>query len=606
MSGSYAYIVRYKQTFQNWSSWTYDTISSTTYSLVGLSQGIPYHWQVKTMCAADGSNNSGFTSLTSFTTLACNISLSTLYSNVGCYGGNDGSIDLVVSGGTGSYSYLWSDGSTTEDLTSLLPGTYSVVVTDNNTLCTESISVVISEPSSAFTVSIQSQSSTTFCFGDDVTLSTSSFVPPSSFYQWNDVNGPISGATSSTYTATLSGDYSLTVTTSAGCVATSSAITVTVVSVTAPTGLYTDNIQLDRATMNWTAVANAHHYDIRMREVGSSTWTINLNNLLGTSKQKLNLNAATDYEWEIRSACSAGNSNPPSSWSTTQTFTTLTPCTAPLNPLTTGVGLDVATLNWDAVSGSYAYIVRYKQTNGGWNTWTYDTITNNTYSLIGLAQATNYHWQVKTMCVADGSNNSSFTSYNNFSTINNCTQPGNLNASLVDTTSATLNWDAVSSADHYKVQYLRVGDAWNTRVDTLIYSGNSLDIFGLLPNENYRWRVRTHCNATGSYNSGWVAWDTLTTLSNRLIQEEFNLNMNLNVYPNPTRGSFNISFISEEFSDFEIHISDAFGNLFIHEKLRNYIGQYTKSFDLSNSPKGVYMLQVRTREQFISKRIVIQ
>ena len=82
--------------------------------------------------------------------------------------------------------------------------------------------------------------------------------------------------------------------------------------------------------------------------------------------------------------------------------------------------------------------------------------------------------------------------------------------------------------------------------------------------------------------------------------------MNLNVYPNPTRGSFNISFISEEFSDFEIHISDAFGNLFIHEKLRNYIGQYTKSFDLSNSPKGVYMLQVRTREQFISKRIVIQ
>jgi hypothetical protein len=210
------------------------------------------------------------------------------------------------------------------------------------------------------------------------------------------------------------------------------------------------------------------------------------------------------------------------------------------------------------------------------------------------------------MCAADGSNNSAFTSYNNFSTINNCSQPGNLNASSVDTTSATLNWDAVSSADHYKVQYLKVGDAWNTRVDTLIYLANSLDIFGLLPNENYRWRVRTHCNSTGSYNSGWVAWDTLTTLSNRLIQEEFNLNMSLNVYPNPARGSFNISFISEELSDFEIHIFDAFGNLVIHEELRNYIGQYTKSFDLSNNPKGVYMLQIRTREQFISKRIVIQ
>ena len=558
------------------------------------------------MCAVDGSNNSNFTSLTTFTTLSCNLSLSTSYIHVGCYGGSDGSIDLTVSGGTGSYSYLWSDGSTTEDLTNLLPGTYSVTVTDNATLCTETITVTIVEPTAPFAVTVGAQSSTTFCLGDDVTLSSTSFVPPSSTYQWSDANGVIVGATSATYTATASGVYNLTVTTSAGCVAISSDITVTVITVTVPTGLYTDNIQLDRATMNWTAVANADHYDIRMREAGSSTWTINLNNLLGTSKQKLNLNAATDYEWEIRSACSPGNSNAPSAWSTTQTFTTVTPCAIPLNPLTTGVGLDDATLNWDAVSGVYAYIVRYKQTNGGWNTWTYDTITNNTYSLIGLNQATNYHWQVKTMCAADGSNSSSFTSYNNFSTINNCTQPGNLNASSVDTTSATLNWDAVSSADHYKVQYLRVGDAWNTRVDTLIYLTSSLDISGLLPNENYRWRVRTHCNATGSYNSGWVAWDTLTTLSNRLIQEEFNFNMSLNVYPNPTRGSFNISFISEELSDFEIHISDAVGNLVAHEELRNYIGQYTKSFDLSNNPKGIYMLQIRTREQFISKRIVIQ
>ena len=78
------------------------------------------------------------------------------------------------------------------------------------------------------------------------------------------------------------------------------------------------------------------------------------------------------------------------------------------------------------------------------------------------------------------------------------------------------------------------------------------------------------------------------------------------MYPNPSRGSFNISFISDELSDFEIHISDAFGNLVAHEELRNYIGQYTKSFDLSNNPKGIYMLQIRTREQFISKRIVIQ
>ena len=50
-----------------------------------------------------------------------------------------------------------------------------------------------------------------------------------------------------------------------------------------------DNIQLGAATMNWSAVANADHYDIRMRVQGSASWTVFLNNLYGTSKQKINL-----------------------------------------------------------------------------------------------------------------------------------------------------------------------------------------------------------------------------------------------------------------------------------------------------------------------------
>ena len=41
-------------------------------------------------------------------------------------------------------------------------------------------------------------------------------------------------------------------------------------------------------------------------------------------------------------------------------FTTLTPCTAPLNATTTGITLTAATLDWDAVSGAWGYRVRYK------------------------------------------------------------------------------------------------------------------------------------------------------------------------------------------------------------------------------------------------------
>lgn len=47
-------------------------------------------------------------------------------------GTGNGSIDLTVDGGTPAYSYLWSNGATTEDLNNLLPYDYTVTVTDAN------------------------------------------------------------------------------------------------------------------------------------------------------------------------------------------------------------------------------------------------------------------------------------------------------------------------------------------------------------------------------------------------------------------------------------------------------------------------------------------
>ena len=51
--------------------------------------------------------------------------------NVKCFGGRDGALITSVSGGTSPYTYLWSTGATTANISSLPAGYYAVTVTDN-------------------------------------------------------------------------------------------------------------------------------------------------------------------------------------------------------------------------------------------------------------------------------------------------------------------------------------------------------------------------------------------------------------------------------------------------------------------------------------------
>ena len=51
--------------------------------------------------------------------------------NISCFGGNDGFIDITVTGGNGGYTYDWSNAALTEDLSDLFIGVYIVEVEDS-------------------------------------------------------------------------------------------------------------------------------------------------------------------------------------------------------------------------------------------------------------------------------------------------------------------------------------------------------------------------------------------------------------------------------------------------------------------------------------------
>ncbi|HWQ33930.1 MAG TPA: hypothetical protein VNQ79_13855 [Blastocatellia bacterium] len=152
------------------------------------------------------------------------LALSETHKDVKCNGDSSGSIDLTVTGGSGKYTYKWSNGATTEDLSGIPAGTYSVTVTDENE-CTKSLENIQIKQPDPLDPKVAADGPTTFCKGGKVVLTADSGFAS---YQWCKDGADIEGATSASYTATESGDYNVKVTNADGCKGTSVKTTVRV------------------------------------------------------------------------------------------------------------------------------------------------------------------------------------------------------------------------------------------------------------------------------------------------------------------------------------------------------------------------------------------
>ena len=138
--------------------------------------------------------------------------------DVNCNAGNDGSVDLTVSGGTSPYAYLWSNAATTEDITGLVAGTYSVAITDACGLTLADTSA-ITEPAQ-LTTSITGNNTTCYALGDGSATVTAAGGTTPYNYQWSN------SQTSSIAIGLFPGNYSVNVNDDNGCLA-SALVTIT-------------------------------------------------------------------------------------------------------------------------------------------------------------------------------------------------------------------------------------------------------------------------------------------------------------------------------------------------------------------------------------------
>ncbi len=78
--------------------------------------------------------------------------------SISCFGMNNGSTNAVVTGGSGNYSYLWSNGNTNAIVSNLTVGSYSVSILDNATSCISTQTFIVVQPG-AISVSVTPVSS---------------------------------------------------------------------------------------------------------------------------------------------------------------------------------------------------------------------------------------------------------------------------------------------------------------------------------------------------------------------------------------------------------------------------------------------------------------
>jgi len=355
---------------------------------------------------------------------------------INCFGDNNGTIDLTVSGGATPYSFIWSNAEVTEDLSNLSSGTYTVTVTDaagqsyTNTY-------VIAEPNAL--TATYNVTNVSISGGNDgaIDLTASGGVAPYLYY-WStgqntedlsnlvagtydvwivdvnqcyinviiDVNEVIYGCTDPS-----ADNYDPTATTDDGsCIYSNSCNEDT------PTNLFVNGIIHDRATINWdnmnSSVCIVDQYRIKYREVGTTSWNQkNMGAPIGscnfgtnkTDKLILNLTANTTYEYQMKAwYCSGGSS----SWTTIYNFTTLGSCPNVVNLSATPQNSTKVRFDWN-LNGTYSFVrikAREDYTGASWFNVggvgvNYPTVTKNKN---GLTPGQTYRAQARTWCDPNG------------------------------------------------------------------------------------------------------------------------------------------------------------------------------------------------------------
>jgi hypothetical protein len=181
------------------------------------------------------------------------------------------------------------------------------------------------------------------------------------------------------------------------------------------------------------------------------------------------------------------------------------PCPGPAPTFVTNVLSSTATLNWTPVTGTtgYEYVLDMNSANP---TATPTSTPNTTIPVNSLMPNTTYYLHVRSLCTTG---NKSPWELATFTTLPPCSKPSGFNVTNLQTTSATINWNPLVSANNwnYVVDLSPSDPPTITGATTVLVPTDN--ITGLVENTKYYVHIRANC--TGE-TSDWSLDSFLTPI----------------------------------------------------------------------------------------------
>ena len=282
-----------------------------------------------------------------------------------------------------------------------------------------------------------------------------------------------------------------------------------------------------------------------------------------------------------------------------------------------------AKVGWDNMNDSncmvWKYFVRYREV--GTSQWITKSagvgnglcnfgLNTVTKQLLNLAPSTTYEFRMKAFYC--GGTSSNYSTPVQFTTADPCPDMTNLTATTFNGNQAKVrfDWDTTGAYVFARI-LLRVdtaGAAWQTAGGFGVYYPQLfVNKFGLQPGESYRAQGRTFCDSNiTAYRSPTWTTPTYWTQPGTIRTHGGSSINNLDIYPNPSRDVFNISFTSDEIQDLGIRIINVVGAEVYREERKEFIGEYTKQISLDNYGKGIYFLEIETNSGIVNKKLILQ